>query len=140
MFRKTLLLVFLSVIVFNGAIVSAENDKMVELFDIEKNERIDTTPTNSNVQLEAEKIIKAIDDVYKKFKPIPDKGYIIKIPLEPPYQLENQWIHAVIDEVVILIPEEGEPYLLLFDDENTPCFFTINTKIASLLEILDFSL
>jgi hypothetical protein len=120
--------------------VNAQNTKNIELFDIEKNEIITTTPTNSKIQLEAEKIIKEIDCVVKKFDPIPDKGYMIKIPLDPSYHLENKWVNALIDEVIVIIPEKEEAFLLIFDDENKPCFFTFQTKIDTLLNTLDFSL
>jgi hypothetical protein len=42
--------------------VNAQSNKNFELLDIEKNEIIKTTPTNSNIQLEAEKIINDIDN------------------------------------------------------------------------------
>jgi hypothetical protein len=120
--------------------VNAQSNKNIELLDIEKNEIIKTTPTNSNIQLEAEKIINEIDCVVKKLEPIPDKGYMIKIPLEPSYQLENKWVNALIDEVIFIIPETEKPFLLTFDDENNPWFFTFQTKIDKLLKTLDFSL
>lgn len=105
--------------------------------DIVKNEIIKTTPTDSSIQLETEKIIKEIDGVVKAFKPIPDKGYMIKIPLEPSYQLENKWINALIDEVIIIIPETEKPFLFTFDDENNSYFFTFQIKIDKLLKTLE---
>lgn len=99
-----------------------------------------STPTNPKIQLEAKKIIKEVDDVLKKMNPFPDKGYMVKIPLEPSYQLENKWVNALIDEVIIIIPEDEKPYLLIFDDENNSYFFTFETKIDTLLNTLDFSL
>jgi len=140
MVRKTLILFVFALIQSNLSIVNAQNDNLVELLDIEKDEVINTTPTNSNVQVETEKVIKEIDGIVKKFKPIPNKGYMIKIPLEPSYQLKNKWISDLIDEVIIIIPEDEAPYLITFDDENNPYFFTFKIKIAALLNTLDFSL
>nr|WP_222618954.1 hypothetical protein [Ornithinibacillus hominis] len=125
---------------FNLCIVNAQSITNVELFDIEKNEIIKTTKPNRKIQLEVEKIIKEIDDIVRKLKPIPDKGYMIRIPLKPSIQLENQWVYALIDEVIIIIPEDEEPYLLLFDDENKTHFFTFEAKIDTLLNTLSFSL
>lgn len=125
---------------FNLFIVNAQSITNIELFDIEKNEIIKTTKPNLLIQLEVEKIIKEIDDIVRKLKPIPDKGYMIRISLKPSLQLENQWVYALIDEVIIIIPEDEEPYLLIFDDENRTHFFTFETKIDTLLNTLSFSL
>ena len=140
MVRKTIILFVVALIQLNLSIVNAQNNNLVELLDIEKDEVIKTTPTNANVQVETEKIIKEIDGIVKKFKPIPNKGYMIKIPLEPSYQLKNKWINDLIGEIIIIIPEEEDPYLVTFDDENNPYFFTFDTKISALLNTLEFSL
>lgn len=143
MSRKTLLTLLSFVLVFltfNLSMVNAQSNINVKIFHIEKNEIIKTIPTNSKVQVEVTKIIKEIDGVVKHFKPIPDKGYMIKIPIEPPQQVKNKWINDLIDEVTIIIPEEEEPYLLIFDDENKSYFLTFQTKIDTLLNNLNFSL
>lgn len=127
-------------LLMNLFIVNAQSSSNVELLDIEKNEITKTVTTNPKIQLEAEIIIKEIDNVVKKLKPIPDKGYMIKIPLEPSHRVENKWIYALIDEVIIIIPKNEKPYLLLFDDENKSYFFTFDSKIDPLLNTLDFSL
>ncbi|KPH77624.1 MULTISPECIES: hypothetical protein [Bacillaceae] len=138
MLQKTLLSIILVFFLFNLSTVNAQDNKSIEIMDIVKNEIIKTTPTDSSIQLETEKIIKEIDGVVKAFKPIPDKGYMIKIPLEPSYQLENKWINALIDEVIIIIPETEKPFLLIFDDENNSYFFTFQIKIDKLLKTLGF--
>lgn len=137
--RKVLLSSIAIFFLFNLFIVSAQSITNIELLDIEKNKIIKTVPTNPKIQLETRKIVKEIDNVVKKLNPIPDKGYMVKIPLEPSLPLENQWVNALIDEVIIIIPEDEKPYLLLFD-ENKPYFFTFETKTDTLLNALDFSL
>jgi hypothetical protein len=101
MVRKTLILIVVALIQFNLSILNAQNNNLVKLLDIEKDEVVKTTPINSNVQVETEKIIKEIDGIVKKLKPVPTKGYMIKIPLEPSYQLENKWISDLINKVII---------------------------------------
>jgi hypothetical protein len=140
MIRKGLFLFVVILFQFNLSIVNAQENNIVKLLDIKKDQIIKTTPTNSTVQLETEKIIKGIDGIVKKFKPIPNQGYMVKIPLEPPYLIENKWINTLIDEIIIIIPNEEDPYLVTFDDENNPYFFTFKTKIDALLNTLDFSL
>jgi len=138
--RKVLLSLIPIFFLFNLFIVSAQSITDIELLDIEKNKIIKTAQTNPKIQLEAGKIIKEIDNVVKKLNPIPDKGYMVKIPLGPSLPLENKWVNALVDEVIIIIPEDEKPYLLIFDDENKPYFFTFETKIDTLLNTLDFSL
>ena len=139
MIRRILFSTISILFLCNLLLVSAESIKNIELLDIEKN-KIVTIQAKPNIQLEAEKIIKGINDVVKKINPIPNKGYMVKISLTPPLRLESKWVNALIDEVIIIIPENEKPYLLLFDDENKPYFFTFTTDIDSLLKTLNFPL
>ena len=139
MIRKILLASVPILFLFTLSMVSAQSTTNIELLAIEKNE-ITTIPTNSTIQLETEKIIKEIDTVLKKFSPIPDNGYIVKIPLNPSLRLENKWVNAMISEVIIIIQEEEAPYLLIFDNENRPCFFTFKKEINTLLKSLHLPL
>ncbi len=125
---------------FNLLIVPAQSNTNIELFDIGKNKITKTFPTNPNIQLEVEKVIEEIDNIVKKLNPIPDNGYMIKIPLEPSVRLENEWIYALIDEVILIIPKAEKPYLLIFDDENNLHFLTFETEIDTLLDALEFHL
>ncbi|MFJ7828389.1 hypothetical protein [Psychrobacillus sp. NPDC096623] len=124
---------------FNLLIVSAQSTANIEFLDVEKN-KIITIPTNPKIQLETKKVIQEIDNIVKKFNPIPDKGYIVKIPLTPSLRLENKWVNTTIDEVIIIIPEDEKPYLLIFDDEKNPHFFTIKAETDTLLKTLAFPL
>ncbi|MFC5466011.1 hypothetical protein [Lederbergia graminis] len=137
MVRKTLILLGILLLQFNLCMVKAQNQNLVLVLDIETNKIIKTTPPNPNVQLETVKIMKAIDGIVKKINPIPNKGLMVKIPLEPSFHLENKWVNALIDEVIIIIPEDELPYLLLFDDENNSYFFTFETKIDMLINNID---
>ena len=139
MIRKILFSSIPILFLFNLLIVSAQSITEIELLDIEKNKMI-TIPTNPKIQLETKKIIKEIDNIVKKFNPIPDKGYIVKIPLSPSLRLENKWVNTLIDEVIIIIPENEKPYLLIFDDEKKPHFFTIKLEMDTLLKTLDIPL
>lgn len=136
MIRKILFSSIPILFLFNLLIVSAQGITEIELLDIEKN-KIITMPTNPKIQLETKRIIKEIDNIVKKFNPIPDKDYIVKIPLMLSLRLENKWVNTLIDEVIIIIPENEKPYLLIFDDKKKPHFFTFKTEIDTLLKTLD---
>jgi hypothetical protein len=135
-----IVMLFFVFILCSSSLVNAQSNKNIEIFDIQKDEIIKTVSTSFIIQLEVQKYIKEINNIVRKLKLIPDKGYIIKIPLEPSVQLENQWMNALIDEVIIIIPEAEEPYLLTFDNENKPWFFTFETRIDTLITTLEFAL
>jgi hypothetical protein len=139
MMRRTIIFFILIFTIFNISTVYAKSNKSIEILDIEKSEIIKTLPLRSRIQLEAEKFLKEIDSVVKKFKPVPEHGYLIKIPLEPSFHLENKWVNTLTDEIIIIIPEDENPYLLTFDDENKSWFFAIKPSISELLNALDFS-
>ena len=138
MIRKILFSSIPILFLFNLFIVSAQSTTEIEILDIEKN-KIIKIQKNPKIQLETKKIIKEIDNIVTKFNPIPDKGYLVKIPLTPSLQLENKWVNTSIDEVIIIIPEDEKPYLLIIDNENKPHFFTIKTEMDTLLKTIEFS-
>jgi hypothetical protein len=137
--RKILFASIPILFLFNLFSVSAQSTSNIELLDIQENKVI-TIPINPEIHVETKKVIEEIDNIVKKLNPIPDKGYIVKIPITPSLRLENKWVNTTIDEVIIIIPENEKPYLLIFDDENKSHFFTVKTEIDKLLKTLDFSL
>lgn len=122
------------------SMINAETNKHVEILLIESNEMIKSVPINSDIQAEVAHIISKIDDVVKKFRPIPGKGIMMKIPLEPSIEIDNKFLTSLIDEVIIIIPEEESPYLLVFDDENRSWFFSFSTTLDTLLKTLNVTL
>lgn len=120
------------IIFFSGTShILAEVNSQIEIFEIEKGTVI-TVPSNDLFQLEAVNILKDIKDVYKKLNPIPNKGMMVKIPVNPMIPIQNQWMNSLIDEVIIFFPEDDEPYIMTYDDENNFYFFSINqSKLAT---------
>ncbi len=59
---------------------------------------------------------------------------MIKIPLSKPVSITNQWLHTTIDEVLILLPLNEKPYIMLYDDENNPHFYYVKGKPGLLLK------
>jgi len=97
--------------------------KNIEIFDIAKEAVVKSFLPNPEVQKEAESYLKGITDICPKLNPIPKKGFMVKIPLDPPVQVENELVKASVDEVIIIFPEEEKPYLMLFDGEDRPLVF-----------------
>lgn len=109
----------------------------VEIFDIKQGEVVQTVPAYLNVQDEVISYLDNITGVYKKINPIPHDGMMVKIPLEQPYLLKNEWLSNYIEEVIIIFPKNDNPILLLFDEENSPYFFHFNGDMFFLLEKIE---
>ena len=82
----------------------------------------------SNSPKEAVQYAKAITGPFKNLNVVPKDGYMIKIPLSKPVSITNQWLHTTIDEVLILLPLNEKPYIMLYDDENNPHFYYVKGK------------
>lgn len=118
--------------------VIAQTNQQVQIFDINEGKIIRNMPTNADLQLEAEKILEGITGVYVKYNPIPKDGYMIRIPLEPNLMVRNRWFYDLVDEVTIIFPVQGNPYLMVFDDENQSYFLTFKGNTMKLFELLKF--
>lgn len=133
-----LILLFILLSLLTPLATNAQNTNDLEIFDIHKGKVIHRIPTNEEIQHEVEVYLEEISDVLHKFDPIPKSGHMIKVPLEPGITVNNEWVHTLLNEVIIILTEKEEPYLMLFDDENSVHFFTFNGEVSTLLEILDF--
>lgn len=109
--------------------VSAQFSGCIEIFDIGRGEVVRQVEPDRKTRREAETLLKNITGFYLKFKPLPDKGRIVRIPFEPVYKLKNKWLNdcgiTEVDTLYVLFPEEGAPYLLVLDGKKRPFFFNI---------------
>lgn len=149
-FLKTVLLSVLAISIgvgifsfFRHLDISApsQGSGSIEIFDIGKGEVIKQAESDLKTRREAEKLLKRITGLYLKFKPLPDKGLVIRIPLEPPSRIKNKWLNDCgivnVDALFVLFPEEGAPYLLVLDDKQRPWFFNSrwNTYFHTLCKV-----
>ena len=79
----------------------------------------------SSYSKEAIQYAKSITGPFKNLNVVPKDGHMIKIPLSKPVSITNQWLHTTIDEVLILLPLNQKPYIMLYDDENNPHFYYV---------------
>jgi hypothetical protein len=135
MIKKVIVSIFIFLLVSTNAI--AQTNQQIEIFDINKGKVVMNVPLEPVLQQEAKKWLKGITGVYVKFKPIPDKGFMVKVPLQPNVMVENQWFNDLVDEVIIIFPYQEKPYLLIFDSENKPYFFTFEADTDKFLEIVN---
>lgn len=120
-------------------LASLAEQKPVEIFDIEEGRVVQERPTTNDIQKETEKMLKSISGVYKNLNPLPKKGVMVKVPLDPPIPVKNEWFNDLVDEAVFIFSfEEKDPYLLIWDDENLPHFYTFSTSTEKLMKLLKY--
>ncbi|MCL7748688.1 hypothetical protein [Halalkalibacter alkaliphilus] len=129
--------VFLVIMLLIPIHIHAKEDNIVEVYDIEHDKIISTLPVNTSILSITEMYLENINDIYKKFKPMPQKGKLVRVPLEQSISLTNDWVQTSVSEVIFIIPSNDSPLLLIFDKNNTPYFFTFDKSIDHLLEELD---
>lgn len=112
----------------------ANTNKHIEVFDCQKEMVIQKQSLDPAIQKEAVQFAKSITGPFKNLNVVPKDGYMIKIPLSKPVSISNQWLHTTIDEVLILLPLNEKPYIMLYDDENNPLFYYVKGKPGLLLK------
>lgn len=129
MVKKVIFLIFLFVFAQTTLAVQGEG----EIFHIGKGKVIKKMTVDETIISEVEEAIETISGVFPGFEPIPKEGHMIKIPLERPIEVKNEWLVDLIDEVIVIIPKDEAPYLLIFDNEVNPYFFTIHHPLEKII-------
>lgn len=116
-----------------------ENRK-IEIFDITEGKVIAEYAPNSNIRNEAISFLDKVSGLYVKAKPIPEKGQIIRIPFDPAVKVKNKWITdsgiTIANELYVLFPDPGKPFLLILDERERPWFFNFDADTSKLLQSL----
>lgn len=123
-------------------LVSSDDQKNIEIFDIGKGSVTKAVPVNDTALTEAKKFLKGITGVYLKANALPEKGCIVKIPFEPEIKVKNRWLNdygiLYIDKMFIIFPEEGTPYLFILDNKERPYLFNFEGDTDKLMKNLKF--
>lgn len=118
----------------------ANTNQQIEVFDCKKEMVIQKQSLDPAIQKEAVQYAKAITGPFKNLNVVPKDGHMIKIPLSKPISIMNQWLHTTIDEVLILLPQNEKPYIMLYDDENNPHFYYVKGNPNRLLKQMNVTL
>lgn len=136
MLKKILVYIFAFHFIATNAM--AQTNLQIEIFDIQQGKVIKYVQKDTDIQEEVGKLLEGITGVYVHHNPIPNKGWMIRIPLEPNIMTKNQWFDDLVDEVIIIFTGQESPYLMMFDGENKPYFFTFEGNTANLMALLNF--
>ncbi|MDQ0273182.1 hypothetical protein [Cytobacillus purgationiresistens] len=91
----------------------------------------------TGLQQDVKTYLEGITGVYVKIEPIPNKGLMVKTPSNPTVMVNNPWFNNLVDEVIMIFSGQENPDLLVFDDENSPHFFTFGFKFLAVFQILN---
>jgi hypothetical protein len=140
MIKKAIIL--LIIILLAPINTHAEEYRNVEIFNISEGRVVSVVKSNPIIQKEVTEYLLGIVGVYAKSDPIPTKGYAIKIPLDPSIKIENKWLNSVVDEAIIMFPDEDGPehFLMIFENENKLVCFTFKGNTKLLLKDLNFEI
>lgn len=138
MFKKTVII--LIILLLNSINVYAVDNTNIELFDINQGKVVKVAESNPKIQAKVIKYLNEITGVYGKFNPIPDKGYAIGIHLEPAEKIQGKWLNVIVEEVIIMFPQEEPPFLVLIDEENKLVCYRFQGDTNKLLKELKFKI
>lgn len=110
----------------------------IEVFDIAKGEVILKAESNESIQKEARNFLDSISGMVVKVKAFPEKGRIIKIPLGTSVYIENQYLNSLVNEIFLILPEQGRPYLMVLDYKGRPEFFNFETNPEKFLSLIQY--
>ena len=138
MLKKIVIIIL--IILLSSINAYAVDNTNIEIFDISQGKVVKVAPSNPKIQAKAIKYLNGITGVYGKFDPIPDKGYAIGIHLEPPAKIQGKWLNALLDEVIIMFPQQEPPFLVVIDEENKLVCFRFQGDTNKLLKDLNFKI
>ncbi|PKR84900.1 hypothetical protein [Heyndrickxia camelliae] len=117
---------------------SAQTNRQIEIFDISKERVVKKVPASSDIQENVKRLLERTTSVYPKVKPIPSKGFMVKVPLEPAMVLRNQWLHGKINQVILVFPPKEHPFYLVMDEKNRTHLFLFEGETDTLLRKLNY--
>jgi len=139
-------IVFTHLILFTGIMhlnhVHANGHQEIKILDIESNNIIHEKNSSAIIDHEVKKALKSIKNITVQANPLPQKGYLIKIPLTTSIHVKNKWLEEYITEVLFVynIEDNNQSRLILYNDENTPLFFDIQFDFTTLFNELKFEI
>lgn len=140
MIKKVLTILVLFIILLHPQMHHAERYQQIEIFDPIQNKVVKVIEWNKDINDMVVGWINGIDGFYSEIDPIKDDGYAVRFPLSPSIQVQNQWLKTTVKEVYLIIPENNQPFFLVFETEDRLVSFPFNDDITELSNVLDFKL
>ncbi|MGV3466210.1 MAG: hypothetical protein ACO1OT_13065 [Heyndrickxia sp.] len=133
---KKLFLSFLFLILLTTD--ASAQTRQIEIFDISKERVVKKVPASADIQENVKRLLQRTTSVYPRVKPIPSKGFMIKVPLEPAMNLRNQWLQGKVNQVILVFPPKERPFYLVMDEKNRTHLFLFEGDTKTLLRKLNY--
>ncbi|MBB2483406.1 hypothetical protein H5P36_24950 [Bacillus sp. APMAM] len=117
---------------------SAQTNKQIEIFDIGKERVVKKVHMTADIQEDVKRFLERTTSVYPKVKPIPSRGFMIKVPLDPAVEIRNQWLHGRLNQVILVFPPKERPFYLVMDEKNRTHLFLFEGETNTLLRKLNY--
>ncbi len=100
--------------------VSAQQTTDLEVYDIEKEQIVKRIPNTPEIQQDITQYLKTINQAVPPLGQVPKKGKMVRIPLQPPAPIENQWIKGTLYEVFLILLPDRDPFIIVYDESRKP--------------------
>jgi hypothetical protein len=109
------IIVFLITLFLSAQNINAQTCIPIEIYGIHQEMVIKTIESNCKINNIVIDYLNKINNIKCSFNPIPKSGIAVKIPLSAPIKVQNKFFNAIINDVIVMYPENQPPFLMLFD-------------------------
>lgn len=112
------------------------NAAPVQLFDVVRGEVIRDLPNSAVYRHKAEAWIASIRGAWGGFRLDPTSGYVLKVPLEPPLNVNNGWYRGEVTELYVMW-DPAAPHdtrLMLMGRGVSPRIFVVGAEAGAFVE------
>ncbi|WP_127585331.1 hypothetical protein [Paenibacillus koleovorans] len=116
--------------------VTAAPSQEAQVFDIKLGKIVHTFPNTPELRLEVEKWIGSIEGLVAAVNPEPLEGVIIRIPLNPVLQINNEWLRNRAVQAFLFVSHStvDKPALLLLDEQEQPMVYRLKMSAGPFLD------
>jgi len=137
--KVSAIIIFFTIFIF-PKVIYAEGSKYIEIFDSRQNRVVKVVQLNTEINNMVIDWLKEINGIYSKVEPVKDDGYVIRIPLNTPINVQSRWLNSLVKEVYIIIQENEPPIFMIFESENKLICFPFTDDIMTLSKVLNYKL
>lgn len=119
----------------------------VEIFSIDQEEVVAKIKSSPEAEAIGLALLESITSLYMDITPIPEKGYIVRLPFAKPVEFTKFWpglnTTTTIHEVFLFFPQDKNgdkkraPYLMILNKDAHPLFFNFNLDIKPFLSMFN---
>jgi hypothetical protein len=140
MTKKVLAIIILLTILLPSIPAYSMGSPCADIIDSKQNIVVKSVQVNSEINNMVASWVNSIDNFCGKISPITVEGYKVRVPLNPPVEVNKKSLTAKVSEVYIIVPQNKPPFLIIFEDKNKPSYFKLHGNIDSLSKALNFNL